>query len=65
MLYEVITHTIEPASADSTTVGIWISRTDLAGNPVTGVTIRNVSVNDEDYGIYSEGIDSSIFPWVV
>ncbi len=56
-------YSIQPAAADPASVGIWIRLTDLSGNPVTGVTIKNVSIEDEGFGIYSEGIDSSIFPW--
>ncbi|HWQ64600.1 MAG TPA: right-handed parallel beta-helix repeat-containing protein [Methanospirillum sp.] len=56
-------YSIRPASTESPSVGIWISLTNSAGKPVTGVTIKNVSVEDEGNGIYSEGIDSSLFPW--
>jgi len=56
-------YSIQPAAADPTSVGIWIRLTDLSGKPVTGVTIKNASIEDEGYGIYSEGLDSSIFPW--
>lgn len=56
-------YTIRPVSPESPSVGIWISLTNSAGKPVTGVTIRNVSIEDEGNGIYSEGIDTSIFPW--
>jgi len=56
-------YSIQPAGADPSSVGIWIRLTDLSGNPVTGVTIRNVSIEGEGHGLYSEGIDSSIFAW--
>lgn len=56
-------YTIQPASGQASSVGIWISLTDSAGKPVTGITIKNVSIENEEYGIYCEGIDSSIFPW--
>lgn len=56
-------YTIRPASTESPSVGIWISLTNSAGKPVTGVTIKNVSIENEGNGIYSEGIDSSAFPW--
>ncbi len=56
-------YSIQPAGEDPSSVGIWIRLTDQSGNPVTGVTIKNVSIEDEGNGIYSEGIDSSIFPW--
>lgn len=44
-------------------VGIWIRMTDTEGKPVTGVSIRNVSINKEDYGVYVEGSDTSEFGW--
>lgn len=45
------------------TVGIWVRMTDLAGKPLTGVTIRNISIANEDYGIYVEGTDTAAFSW--
>lgn len=57
-------YSVGPAAAGSpSSVGIWISLTDASGRPVTGVTIRNVSIEGEGYGVYAEGIDSSVFAW--
>jgi hypothetical protein len=56
-------YTMQPAVTDATSVGIWISLMDSLGKPVTEVTIKNVSIRGEGYGIYSEGIDSSDFSW--
>jgi nitrous oxidase accessory protein NosD len=57
-------YSVKPASAGSPpTVGIWICLADSAGNPVTGVTIRNLSIEGEDFGVYAEGSDSSFFSW--
>ncbi|MFH0968581.1 MAG: right-handed parallel beta-helix repeat-containing protein [Methanobacteriota archaeon] len=57
-------YSIQPAvSGANPSVGIWVSLTDSSGRPVTGVTIRNVSITDEGYGIYIEGIDTSEFDW--
>ena len=57
-------YSIQPAVSGAVqSVGIWISLTDRLGRPVTGVTIRNVSIEGEGYGIYAEGADSSEFVW--
>jgi len=56
-------YTTQPVVPDETSVGIWISLVDSSGKPVTEVTIKNVSIRGEGYGIYSEGIDSSDFSW--
>lgn len=57
-------YTIEPASSETVrSVGIWIRLTDGAGIPVTGVSIRNVSITNESYGVYAEGADTSGFAW--
>ncbi len=39
-------------------VGVFITACDKAGNVVTGVTLKNISVTDEVYGIYVEGKES-------
>ncbi len=36
-------------------IGVWITPRDTAGRLVTGVSIRNLSVSGETYGIYAEG----------
>lgn len=59
-------YSIHPAKTGANpSIGIWISLTDSSGRPVTGVTIRNVSIEGEGYGIYAEGPDTSEFPWGV
>ncbi len=55
-------YAIRPSQPGSS-VGIWISLTDPAGRPVTGVTIRNISIEGEECGIFLEGTDSTRFPW--
>lgn len=54
---------ISPAKTGEPVVGIWITRTDSEGNPVTGVRVLNCNIEDEVTGIYVEGTDSSEFPW--
>lgn len=54
---------ISSATQDEPSVGIWISRKDKEGNPVTGVKIQNCVITDEITGVYFEGSDSSEFPW--
>ena len=57
-------YSIRPAaSGSSPTVGIWVCLTDRSGRPVTGVTIKNVTIGGEGHGIYAEGTDSSLMPW--
>ncbi|MDD1727985.1 MAG: right-handed parallel beta-helix repeat-containing protein [Methanospirillum sp.] len=56
-------YTVQPANPQAASVGIWISLTDSSGGPVTGVTIRNVSIGNEGYGVYTEEVDSTLFPW--
>jgi parallel beta-helix repeat protein len=57
-------YTIRPQDIPAApTVGIWISLTDGSGNPVTGVIIRNVSIEGEGYGIYAEGVNTTDVPW--
>ncbi|HWQ67775.1 MAG TPA: NosD domain-containing protein [Methanospirillum sp.] len=58
-------HGISPAVLGTSSAGIWISLFDLSGRPVSGVTIRNVSISHEACGIYGEGINSSEFIWGV
>ncbi|PKL59755.1 MAG: hypothetical protein CVV33_06205 [Methanomicrobiales archaeon HGW-Methanomicrobiales-4] len=59
-------YSIQPAvEGASSSVGIWVSLTDRSGRPVTGVTIRNVNITGEGYGIYAEGTDTSEFEWGV
>ena len=56
-------YTVQPADPQASSVGIWISLTDSSGGPVTGVTIRNVSIGNEGYGVYTEEVDSTLFSW--
>jgi len=57
-------YSIQPSQQGrDSSVGIWISLTDGSGNPVTGVSIRNLSIVGEGCGIYAEGADSSAYPW--
>jgi hypothetical protein len=57
---------ISPASSGSSdTVGIWVRLTDISGKSITGVSIKNVTIDRESSGIYIEGADSSDTPWGV
>jgi hypothetical protein len=54
---------IHPGETGGPSAGIWITRADKEGNPVTGVKIQNCTISNEVTGIYVEGSDSSEFPW--
>lgn len=57
-------YTVRPGTTASTpTVGIWVSLTDRSGKLISGVSIQNLTLADETFGLYAEGSDSTDVPW--
>jgi len=56
-------HTISPSAAGKETVGIWIAAYDQQGMPITGITLRDIHIQDETYGIFIEGDTPAPFSW--
>ena len=56
-------NTISPSAAGKETVGIWIAAYDQQGMPITGITLRDIHIQDETYGIFIEGDTPAPFSW--
>ena len=56
-------HLISPSSSDSGSVGIWIAAYDSEGIPITDVTLSNLRIEGETYGIFIEGDNLTPFSW--
>ena len=56
-------HLISPSSPGEESVGIWIAAYDSQGIPITGVTLSDLHIEGEAYGIFIEGDDFTPFSW--
>ena len=57
-------YSISPASSGTmSTAGVWVSSMDGSGEPISGVSLQNLTIDDESWGLYAEGKDSSEVPW--
>jgi hypothetical protein len=55
--------TISPSENGKETVGIWIAAYDQQGMPITGITLKDIHIQDETYGIFIEGDNPTPFSW--
>ena len=56
-------HIISPSSPEKETVGIWIAAYDLQGIPITDVTLKDIQIEGETYGIFIEGDELTPLSW--
>ena len=56
-------HTISPSAKEKENVGIWIAAYDQQGMPITGITLKDIYITGETYGIFIEGDNPAPFSW--